>query len=168
MIYPGVARDVRLYVPGSRPRDEPLALMVFQDGAMYLGPQVCASVVFDNLIAAGDMPPCAALVVEPGETGPGLPVYGGEGNRSVEYDALGDAYARFVIEELVPALTKAFENMRTAYAIGRASYADLLEVTRTLIELEREANDTRLTIAEERIAIERLAGRTIEELMTHE
>jgi len=70
--------------------------------------------------------------------------------------------------ELVPALTKAFENMRTAYAIGRASYADLLDVTRTLIELEREANDTRLTIAEERIAIERLAGRTIEELMTHE
>jgi enterochelin esterase-like enzyme len=109
VVYPGVARDARLYVPAVQLRDGPLALMVFQDGAMYLGPQVCAPVVFDNLIAAGDMPPCAALFVEPGETGPGLPVYGGAGNRSVEYDSLGDAYARFVIEELVPALTTDLE-----------------------------------------------------------
>jgi len=108
-VYPGVAREVRLYVPNARLHDGPLALTVFQDGAMYLGPQVAATVVFDNLIAAGDMPPCAALFVEPGETGPGLPTYGGMGNRSVEYDSLGDAYARFLIEELIPALTSEVE-----------------------------------------------------------
>jgi enterochelin esterase family protein len=103
--YPGVERDVRLYLPHASLRDRPLALLVFQDGAMYLGPQVSAPVVLDNLIATGDMPPCVALFVEPGETGPGLPVYGGVGNRSVEYDSLGDTYARFLIDELVPALT---------------------------------------------------------------
>ena len=43
--------------------------------------------------------------MSPGETGPGLPVYGGEGNRSLEYDSPGDTYARFLIEELIPALT---------------------------------------------------------------
>ena len=36
------------------------------------------------------------------EPGPGLPSYGGPGNRSVEYDSPGDAYARFLIDELIP------------------------------------------------------------------
>ncbi len=69
---------------------------------------------------------------------------------------------------LIPALTTALENMRTAYGIGRASYADLLEVQRTLIEIQNDANDTRRAIVAETIEIERIAGRTIEELMSHE
>jgi enterochelin esterase family protein len=105
MVYPGVSRDVQVYVPAPGGTSGQLALMVFQDGSQYLGPQVAAATVFDNLIAAGDMPPCIGLFVEPGEQGPGLPVYGGTGNRSVEYDSPGDAYARFLIEELLPALT---------------------------------------------------------------
>ena len=104
-VYPGVSRDVRVYLPHDHARQGPLALMVFQDGQMYLGPDVVAATVFDNLIAAGDMPPCVGLFVEPGEPGPGLPIYGGTGNRSIEYDSLGDAYARFLIEELVPQFT---------------------------------------------------------------
>jgi enterochelin esterase family protein len=103
--YPGVARDVRRYVSHDSSARGPLALLVFQDGQNYLGPEVGAATVLDNLVAAGEMPPCVALFVEPGETGPGLPVYGGTGNRSIEYDSLGDAYARFLIEELVPATT---------------------------------------------------------------
>jgi outer membrane protein, heavy metal efflux system len=69
---------------------------------------------------------------------------------------------------LIPSLAAALDNMRTAYAIGRVSYADLLEVQRTLIELQNDTNDTRLAIVDEIVAIERLAGRTIEELMSHE
>jgi enterochelin esterase-like enzyme len=42
------------------------------------------------------------VFVEPGATGPGLPVYGGSGNRSVEYDSLGGDYARFLLDELLP------------------------------------------------------------------
>ncbi len=68
--------------------------------------------------------------------------------------------------ELIPSLAAALENMRTAYAIGRTSYSDLLDVTRALIELEHDTNDMHRAIIEEQIAIERLAGRTIEELMT--
>ncbi len=105
LVYPGVSRDVSVYLPADPARIGPLALMVFQDGAMYLGPDVGAATVFDNLIAAGEMPPCVGLFVQPGEPGPGLPVYGGTGNRSVEYDSLGDDYARFLIDELVPAFT---------------------------------------------------------------
>jgi cobalt-zinc-cadmium efflux system outer membrane protein len=69
---------------------------------------------------------------------------------------------------LIPSLTAALDNMRTAYTIGRVSYADLLEVQRALIELQNDTNDTRLAIVGEMVAIERLAGRPVEELMSHE
>jgi enterochelin esterase family protein len=101
--YPGVERAVRRYVPVAAQESAGFALAVFQDGARYLGPQAEAACVLDNLIACGAIPPTIALFVEPGETGPGLPIYGGSGNRSLEYDSLGDAYARFLIEELIPA-----------------------------------------------------------------
>jgi enterochelin esterase-like enzyme len=103
--YPGVSRDVRLYVPASA-SGKPLALMVFQDGARYLGPEANAVAVLDNLIASGEIPPMAGLFVEPGQQGPGLPIYGGVGNRSVEYDAVGPAYANFLIDELIPEVTQ--------------------------------------------------------------
>jgi enterochelin esterase-like enzyme len=107
--YPGISRDVRLYVPAGPTGHDPLALMVFQDGAMYLGADVFAATVLDNLIAAGDIPPCLALFVEPGETGPGLPIFGGVGNRSVEYDSLGDRYASFLVDELIPEVCGTFQ-----------------------------------------------------------
>lgn len=69
---------------------------------------------------------------------------------------------------LLPSLTAALENMRTAYGIGRVSYSDLLEVQRTVLGLQHDLNDARLEIVETTIAIERLTGRTIEELMSHE
>jgi outer membrane protein, heavy metal efflux system len=69
---------------------------------------------------------------------------------------------------LVPAMATALENMRIAYAIGRVSYSDLLEVERSLIGLYNDANDTRRAIVEETIHLERLTGRTLEELMGRE
>lgn len=103
--YPGVGRVVRVYVPAREVAREPARLMVFQDGARYLGPEANAATVLDNLISAGEIPPMVGVFVEPGEPGPGLPVYGGSGNRSVEYDSLGPAYANFLIDELLPEVT---------------------------------------------------------------
>lgn len=104
--YHGVERVVRTYIPAPTSTDGPCSLMVFQDGSRYLGPEARATVVFDNLIAAGAMPPTVGVFVEPGEKGPGLPIYGGTGNRSIEYDTLGDGYASFLIEELIPEVTR--------------------------------------------------------------
>jgi len=106
-IYPGVAHDYHVYVPAQYDDGHEAALMVFNDGARYLGPEANATVVLDNLIHAGAMPVTVAVFVEPGANGPGLPIYGGEGNRSVEYDTLGDAYARFLLDELLPVATRA-------------------------------------------------------------
>lgn len=108
-VYVGVARDVIVYLPHDHASRGPLALMVFQDGALYLGPQVAAANVFDTLIAAGDMPPCVGVFVEPGEPGPGLPVYGGSGNRSVEYDSPDGRYAQFLVGELLPECTRGLD-----------------------------------------------------------
>jgi enterochelin esterase family protein len=77
--------------------------MVFQDGEhQYLGPNINVPIVFDNLIQRGDMPATIGLFVNPGDKGPGNPIYGGTDNRSFEYDSLGDQYARFLLEELLP------------------------------------------------------------------
>ena len=75
--------------------------MVFQDGARYVGPEANVPIVFDNLIADGAMPPTVGVFVESGQPGPGLPVYGGAGNRSIEYDTVDPSYARFLLEDLL-------------------------------------------------------------------
>ena len=101
-IYPGVERDYWLYVPQQIQSTQAASLMVFQDGAAYLGPECNTPTVFDNLIHKGDMPVTIGLFVSPGDRGPGNPAFGGKDNRSVEYDSMGDRYARFLVEELLP------------------------------------------------------------------
>jgi enterochelin esterase family protein len=82
--------------------------MVFQDASLYLGPDANVPIAFDNLIHQGAMPLTIGLLVNPGEQGPGLPGWGGTDNRSVEYDSLGDRYARFLLEELLPPLEQQY------------------------------------------------------------
>jgi cobalt-zinc-cadmium efflux system outer membrane protein len=71
-------------------------------------------------------------------------------------------------ESTLPTLQSAAREMETAYRIGRASYADLLEVHRMRIEVENEINDLHLAIVHEVSEIERLTARTIEEMMSDE
>ncbi len=67
-------------------------------------------VVFDNLIARGDMPPTIAVFINPGHNpskeDPKRP--GKASNRSYEYDSLGDRYARFLLEEILPEVEKRY------------------------------------------------------------
>lgn len=100
--WPGVERAYRVYVPAQHDATRRANLMVFLDGARYLAAEANAATVFDNLIHAGAIPPTVAVFVEPGESGPGLPIYGGSDNRSVEYDSIDDAHARFLVDELLP------------------------------------------------------------------
>jgi enterochelin esterase family protein len=104
-IYPGVEHEYSVYVPAQYEASGGAGLMVCFDGKHFLGPEIDVPAVLDNLIAAGELPPLVAVFVQPGACGPGLPVYGGEGNRSTEYDSVGDACGRFVIDELLPHAT---------------------------------------------------------------
>lgn len=113
-ILKNTVRDWWIYVPAQVKPDQPAALMVFQDGHDYVNVKGNwrVPVVFDNLIAKGQMPPTIAVFINPGHD-----LAKGEefheikwraSNRSYEYDSLGDRYARFLIEEIIPELKKSY------------------------------------------------------------
>lgn len=108
-IYPGTQRPYWVYVPQQYDAARPACLMVFQDGGSeYLTPKIEVPTVFDNLIHRGEMPVTIGVFIDAGDSGPGMPLYGGGDNRSFEYDSLGDQYARFLIEELLPEITSRY------------------------------------------------------------
>lgn len=99
-IYDGTTRNWWVYVPANyKPDGLPLAVMVYQDGA---GPKNDVPTVLDNLIAKGDIPPMAAVFIDPGKF-----ESNDRSNRSVEYDTLSDRYVRFLLEEILPETERA-------------------------------------------------------------
>jgi enterochelin esterase family protein len=107
-IFPGTARDWWVYVPAQYTKDKPAAVMVFCDGAGFVkrDGQFRAPVVFDNLIAKGEMPVTIGIFIQPGVFPTSDPKDKPRSNRSFEYDSLGDLYARFLMEEILPAVAK--------------------------------------------------------------
>lgn len=109
-IFPDTVRDWWVYLPAQLKAGEPAAVMVFQDGQGYVNPKGPwrVPVVFDNLIASGAMPPTIGVFINPGklETGSNTPADPKASNRSFEYDSLGDRYARFLLEEILPEVAK--------------------------------------------------------------
>ncbi len=107
-IFPGTERDYWVYVPAQYDGSEPACLMVFQDGGGYVNEKGSdrVPIVFDNLIARGEMPVTIGVFVNPGVVPApherAQPRY----NRSFEYDALTDRYARFLLDELLPEVEK--------------------------------------------------------------
>ena len=67
-------------------------------------------IVFDNLIAKGEMPVTIGLFINPGNrTATNSPAAANNrSNRSFEYDSLGDAYAKFLLDECLPFVTQKF------------------------------------------------------------
>jgi gluconolactonase len=97
-IFPGTYRDYWIYVPAQYKPDHPACVYVNQDGIQWKAPTV-----MDNLINSGEMPVTVGVFVMPGrvlagDTGTARDRF----NRSFEYDGLGDAYARFLLTEILP------------------------------------------------------------------
>jgi enterochelin esterase family protein len=110
-VYPGTERDYWVYIPAQYDGSRPAALMVFQDGGNYqkLDGQFRVPIVFDNLIHRQEMPVTIGVFLNPGTIPPSQPGQKPRSNRSFEYDSLGDQYARFLIEEVLPALAERHE-----------------------------------------------------------
>ncbi|MFM7073970.1 MAG: alpha/beta hydrolase, partial [Planctomycetota bacterium] len=119
-IFPGTVRDFWIYSPAGHDATKPTAFMVFQDGPSYMKEdgQFRVPVVFDNLIAAGDLPPMLAIFVTPGTLPPDVPGGKPRSNRSFEYDGLGDRYARFLLEELLPTVERTHKLSRNPECRG--------------------------------------------------
>jgi sugar lactone lactonase YvrE len=101
-IFPGTSRDYWIYVPAQYNPEFPACVFVNQDGIEWNAPTV-----FDNLINRKEMPVTIGIFITPGilktkDPSGALSRY----NRSFEYDGLGDAYARFLLEEIFPEVEK--------------------------------------------------------------
>lgn len=96
-VFPGTTREYWVYVPKQYDGSTPACVHVNQDGIQFNAPAV-----FDKLIAAKEMPVTVGVFVMhgrvPAANDNAIPRF----NRSFEYDGLGDAYARFLLDELLP------------------------------------------------------------------
>lgn len=101
-IFPGTWRECWVYVPAQYKPDKPACVYVNQDGIQWKAPTV-----FDNLIYKNEMPVTIGIFITPGKV---LADSGANAlsrfNRSFEYDGLGDAYTRFLLNEILPEVEK--------------------------------------------------------------
>lgn len=120
-IFPGTTRDYFVYVPKQYDPAKPACLMVFFDGAGFFKAdgQFRVPTVLDNLIAKNEMPVTIAVGVNPGTIATTAPGAKDRSNRSFEYDSLGDANARFLLDEFLLAATAGLN--LTADPAGRAT-----------------------------------------------
>jgi gluconolactonase len=106
-IFPGTERQYWIYVPAQYTPDKPAALMIVQDGLNrakgWRLPQI-----MDNMIHSGEIPVQLGIFVNHGKVPAPHENAQPRFNRSFEYDGLGDRYARFLIEELLPEIAKTY------------------------------------------------------------
>ena len=98
-IFPGTVRDYWVYVPKQYDPAKPACVYVGQDGVGFNAPAV-----FDELIHKKEMPVTIGVFVMHGRVKAPSDQALDRFNRSYEYDGLGDNYARFLLEELLPAV----------------------------------------------------------------
>jgi gluconolactonase len=97
-IFPGTWREYWVYVPAQYRPEKPACVYVNQDGIQWKAPTV-----FDNLIYHNEMPVTIGVFVTPGRVvAANAETANDRFNRSFEYDGLGDAYVRFILEEILP------------------------------------------------------------------
>ena len=108
-VFPGTERRYQLYIPKQYDKNKPACLMVFQDGTGFSkveGRPSKTPIVFDNLIHSGEMPVTIGLFIDPGVVPAQNENAQPRFNRSFEYDAIDDRYAKFLIEEMIPEVEK--------------------------------------------------------------
>ncbi|HEV7225138.1 MAG TPA: alpha/beta hydrolase-fold protein, partial [Pirellulales bacterium] len=96
-IFPGTVRDYWIYVPKQYDPAKPACVYVNQDGVQHKAPEV-----FDELIHKQEMPVTIGVFVMHGRVKAPNDAALDRFNRSYEYDGLGDGYARFLLDELLP------------------------------------------------------------------
>ncbi len=112
-VFAGTIRQYWVYVPAQYDAGKPACVLVFQDGGRATNPKgaIRLPVVLDNLIAKKEIPVTIGIFITSGQNGEEFPekaMTGNGNNRSLEYDSLGDAYARFLIDEMLPEVGKSY------------------------------------------------------------
>ncbi|MBK8501608.1 MAG: esterase family protein [Saprospiraceae bacterium] len=110
-IIEGTVRQYWIFVPAQYQASKPASLLVFQDGNRATNPQgsIRAPQVMENLIAKGEMPVTIGIFITPGNRSDIYPDSLGSrnpNNRAQEYDMMDDRYARFIVDEMLPEVSK--------------------------------------------------------------
>jgi enterochelin esterase-like enzyme len=125
-VFPGTIRRCAVYVPAQYVAAKPAALLVFQDGVGTYLPEdreYRVPIVFDNLIAAKEMPVTIGVFVDPGFKRDELPKPEDKArpeNRSFEYDTLSADYVRFILDEILPHVQREYKLNITDDPDGRS------------------------------------------------
>lgn len=112
-IFPGTTRDVWIYVPRQYDGKTPACVHVNQDGIQFNAARYDRKVkkvtgpgYLDQLIHEKKIPVMIGVFVMHGRVKAPTAEALDRFNRSFEYDGLGDGYARFILEEILPFVEK--------------------------------------------------------------
>jgi enterochelin esterase-like enzyme len=116
-VYDGMKADYWYYAsPGVDP-NVAAPLMVWQDGQGLIAGDFSKLRLFtvtENLVAQKLIPPMVHVLIAPGFSPDGKAM------RSVEYDTVSDRYNRFLLEEVLPEVEKAYKLRPDGYSRGVA------------------------------------------------
>ena len=110
-VYPAAVTSYWLYVNAGTDAGRGAPVMIWHDGAGYVGGQDLAAhrlqVVSDNLVEQGLIPPMAHVLVSPSTPGEPLAVrYEGQtpevAMRGLQYDTVSERYGRHLLDEVLP------------------------------------------------------------------
>ena len=107
-IFPGTVREYWVYVPAQYDAEKPACLMIVQDG-LGMANNWRLPAVLDNMIHSGEIPVQLGIFVGHGSVPASNDTAQPRFNRSFEYDSLGDRYAKFLIDELLPEVAKTWK-----------------------------------------------------------
>ncbi len=133
-IYDGMVCDYWIYVPAQYDSKTPAALMVWQDGHMYINRDSPVTRILnpiDNLIAQKKIPVMIGVFISPGniedapdtETFKFVKAYSEktkrtmrDSMRSTEYDTVSDRYARFLRDEILAEVESQYNIRKDGYS----------------------------------------------------
>ena len=132
-IYDGMKSDYWIYVPAQYDPKTPAALMIFQDGEMYLDREDKMLVlnVIDNLIAQKKIPVMICVLINPGDISGSVdtPTYTfvkaysekwgrtlKDSMRSTLYDTVSDRYPKFLRDEVLAEVAAKFNIRKDGYS----------------------------------------------------
>lgn len=106
-IYPGTERNYWIHVPAQYNASKPACVMVVQDGLSRANGWNLPNVM-DSLIALKAVPVTIGIFIDHGKVSAATDDAYPRFNRSLEYDAMGDRYARFLLEEILPEVSRSY------------------------------------------------------------
>lgn len=104
-IFAGTERNYWIYVPQQYDPAKPACVTIMQDGLNAANGWHLPDVL-NNLIHKQEIPVTIGIFISPGYVPPAFEGDSPRINRSFEYDSMTDRYARFLVEEMLPAVSK--------------------------------------------------------------